>query len=358
MAAAASITGTATATSGTACTCLEDVLRKASLTGGHLQLRRPGDAIDGPLEREEHRLIGRVHRHEHGHAQDDAKHGEERPHRVLAEIRPADECQQSHLKFTDLPSLLWLGRRMNSEESPMRSGVRHFVWSTAGVFAIVGASVAVSYAQQIWFGGYGSTPPKFPTKDTFTGSFTFCRALFSSGYQRQKSGWSTDYPGADINFSIRLSELTKADVKMLHGTSEGDMPDPVVVRLTDDALFECPFILMEDAGTALFSDEEVARLREYLLKGGFLFVSDYHGEWAKQQFDEEIQRALPEFPIIDLTPPDHAIWHTLYPVKEIAQMASIQTWRRTGGSTIERWNTEGAPPMHAGFRIRMATSWW
>jgi hypothetical protein len=232
----------------------------------------------------------------------------------------------------------------------MKSGVRRLVWSAVGVMAIVGGSVAVSYAQQIWFGGYGSTPPKFPTKDTFTGSFTFCRALFNSGYQRQKSGWGTDYPGADINFSIRLSELTKADVKMDRGSSEGPMPDPVVVRLTDDELFQCPFILMEDAGTAVFSDYEVARLREYLLKGGFLFVSDYHGEWAKEQFDEQMGRVLPEYPIIDLTPPDHAIWHTLYPVKEIVQMASIQTWRRTGGSTIERWNIEGAPPNARGIQ--------
>ena len=118
----------------------------------------------------------------------------------------------------------------------------------------------------------------------------------------------------------------------------------MVVRLTDDNLFQCPFILMEDAGTAVFSDYEVARLRDYLLKGGFLFVSDYHGEWAKEQFDEQMGRVLPEYPIVDLTPPDHAMWHTLYPVKEIVQMASIQTWRRTGGSTIERWNLEGGPP--------------
>ena len=54
-------------------------------------------------------------------------------------------------------------------------------------------------------------------------------------------------------------------------------PDAVVVRLTDDALFQCPFIFMEDAGTARFTETEAERLRAYLLKGGFLLVSDYHG---------------------------------------------------------------------------------
>src|SRR5436190_553494 len=119
----------------------------------------------------------------------------------------------------------------------------------------------------------------------------------------------------------------------------------VVVNLTDDALFQCPFTLMEDAGTASFTDAEVARLRQYLLKGGFLLVSDYHGTWAQEQFDEEIGRALPhgEFPIIDLSPPDHPMWHTMFQVQTLPQMDSINTWRRTGGP-FARWNVEGAPP--------------
>jgi hypothetical protein len=105
---------------------------------------------------------------------------------------------------------------------------------------------------------------------------------------------------------------------------------------------------MEDAGTVQFSDLEVKRLREYLLKGGFLFVSDYHGIPALEQFDEEIGRVLPhaQYPIVDLTPPDHdhPLWHTMFNVSHLPQIASIQTWRRSGGSTIERWNIEGAPP--------------
>jgi hypothetical protein len=213
------------------------------------------------------------------------------------------------------------------------------------VIVVVGA-LTVTYAQQqrIWSGFYGYTPPKFPTPTTYDGSFNFCRAMFTSD-RRENQGWGTDYPGADINFSVRVSELTKVPVKRV---SDGEemVPDAVVVRLTDDWLFRCSFTLMEDAGTARFSDAEVERLRQYLLKGGFLLVSDYHGSLAKEQFDEEIGRVLPhhEFPIQDLTPPDHPIWNTMFHVTQIPQMASIQTWRRTGGGTIERWNENGAPP--------------
>ena len=229
----------------------------------------------------------------------------------------------------------------------MKSSGRRLTWIVAATIAVLGATVTAVYAQRIWAGFYGRTPPKFPTATTFDGNFHFCRVMFMSD-RREKQGWSTDYPGADINLSVRLSELTKIRVTLTHdGESEGEVPDTVVVRLTDDALFQCPFALMEDAGTARFSDAEVERLRQYLLKGGFLFVSDYHGSAAKQQFEEEIDRVLPhdKYPIVDLTPPnDHPLWHTMFTVSRIPQIASIQTWRRTGGGTVERWNEDASPP--------------
>jgi hypothetical protein len=226
----------------------------------------------------------------------------------------------------------------------MRTRGRRLIWIAAGIVAMLGAGMTVAHAQRVWSGFYGRTPPKFPTATTFDGAFHFCRVMFTSD-RREKQGWSTDYPGADINFSVRLAELTKTRVTLTHDGEE-EVPDAVVVRLTDDALFSCPFTLMEDAGTAHFTDAEVDRLRDYLLKGGFLFVSDYHGTAAKTQFDDEIARVLPRnrYPIVDLTPPDHPLWRMMLPVSHLPQMASIQTWRRTGGSTLERWNEDGSPP--------------
>ena len=227
----------------------------------------------------------------------------------------------------------------------MKTSGSRLIWVLGATIGILGVTVTAVYAQRIWAGYYGRTPPKFPTATTFDGNFHLCRVMFASD-RREKQGWGTDYPGADINLSVRLSELTKIRVTLTND-GEGEVPDTVVVRLTDDALFQCPFMLMEDAGTARFSDDEVQRLRQYLLKGGFLFVSDYHGTYAEQQFDEEIGRVLPpdQYPIIDLTPPnDHPLWHSMFTVPRLPQIASIQTWRRTGGSTIERWNVEAGPP--------------
>jgi hypothetical protein len=220
---------------------------------------------------------------------------------------------------------------------------RRVRWTVFAFLALM--ALAATAAAQIWAGGYGRTPARYPTPTTFQGGFNFCRVMFTSD-RREKQGWGTDYPGADINFSIRLSELTKVNVTMRDDSNEVPEPEAVVVRLTDDSLFKCPFIFMEDAGTLRFSAPEVARLRDYLLKGGFLLVADYHGYWAQEQFDEEIGRVLPRstFPIIDITPPhDHPLWHAMFNVTSLPQMASINTWRRTG-DVIERWNQDAAPP--------------
>src|SRR5687767_4948283 len=154
----------------------------------------------------------------------------------------------------------------------MLSVLRRFRPAVAAAFLAALAAGTVS-AQRIWYGGYGYTPPRFATEHSFQGSFNFCRAMFQSN-RREKRGWSTDYPGADLNFSTRLAELTKARVTMRRdrddATGEDYAPDAVVVRLTDDALFKCPFVLMQDSGTADFSAEEAQPLREYLLNGGFV----------------------------------------------------------------------------------------
>jgi hypothetical protein len=198
---------------------------------------------------------------------------------------------------------------------------------------LVALAAGTVSAQRIWYGGYGYTPPRFATQHSFQGSFNFCRAMFQSN-RREKRGWSTDYPGADLNFSTRLAELTKARVTMRQDSEEDGQPDAVVVRLTDDALFKCPFVLMEDAGTADFSAEEARRLGEYLRKGGFIFASDYWGPWARAQFDQEIALALPpsRFPTVDI-PLSHPLWNTVYNVERVPQIPSIQSWRRTGGNT-------------------------
>jgi uncharacterized protein DUF4159 len=200
--------------------------------------------------------------------------------------------------------------------------------------AIVLCAAAAAFAQKIWVGrgGFWRTPPKWATKANFDGSFNYCRVFYTSDRREAGgSGWDTDFPGADNNFSVRLAELTTMRVK-LDATGQ---PDYVVLRLTDPLLGKCPVLHFEDAGTMRLSEEEVQSLRAYLLKGGFLTSDDFWGTAAWNQWAEEMGRVVPEYPIIDI-PPDHPIMHTLYDVKEVEQVSSIQFWYRNNGAVSER----------------------
>jgi len=206
--------------------------------------------------------------------------------------------------------------------------MRRALW----ILALLALAAGAAHAQ-VWRGGFGFyAAPKHPSLDTFGHGFNHCRLMFASDH-REKRGWSTDYPGADFNFSVRLSELTKTRISR---DKMGD-PDYITVSADDEELFQCPYLLVEDGGSARFSEPEGKRLREYLLKGGFIFSSDYWGTRAGRQWAEEIGKVLPgdRYPIIDL-PPDHPIWHTMMVVKQVPQMASYQFWSRSGGGISER----------------------
>ena len=189
--------------------------------------------------------------------------------------------------------------------------------------------------------GVGSYPPRYPPKEFLDGAFMVCKLQYSSVRREPMGmGWSTDYPYAGINLMIRMSELTRVPVTR---NDKGE-PNYWVVRLTDDALFRCPIIMASDVGTMGLSDLEAMRLREYLLKGGFLWVDDFWGTRAWTQWSDQIHKALPEHEIFDI-PKEHAIRHMLFPVEGIEQVTNINNWFRTG-STSER----GDDSPHADFR--------
>ena len=207
--------------------------------------------------------------------------------------------------------------------------------ATACIVALTVTATA-AYAQQIILGGGGGFrgAPKWATPQSFDGSWNYCRGFFTSDYREPGgSGWNTDFPAADNNFSVRLAELTFVSVKL----ASNRQPDNVVVRLTDPLLFHCPMLFMEDVGTAALDQDEIESLRTYLLKGGLLWVDDFWGSLAWERWQDTIARVLPpgEYPVFDI-PPDHPILHTLYNVKSVPQVSSIQFWYRSSGDVSER----------------------
>jgi len=220
----------------------------------------------------------------------------------------------------------------------------------AVVLIAVIAMAAVAYAQRFGGGGRrrggggfrgGFYSVNRPDQNLLTGDFTFCRLAYRNAYDGDGGGWGVDYPRADQNLSIRLSELTKAPVNM----DENHDPHFYVLQATDPELFDCPFVMMSEPGTTGFEDEEAKALRQYMLKGGFLWADDFWGEYAWAHWEREVRKIFPErdqFPIIDV-PMEHSMFHTLFDSKKLPQIPSIGFWGGPGGSTSERGADSATP---------------
>ena len=85
--------------------------------------------------------------------------------------------------------------------------------------------------------------------------------------------------------------------------------DEVRVEVRDDRLFEYPFLYATGHGNVHFSDEDIERLRRYLLGGGFLFFNDSYG--MDQSIRREVQRLFPDRALVEL-PFSHPIYHCYY----------------------------------------------
>jgi hypothetical protein len=198
-----------------------------------------------------------------------------------------------------------------------------------------------AHAQQ-WGRGWRMDPLRSGAPEQ-RGGFTFCRLYYDS-VRREAfgQGWRTDYPASDANFMLRLSQLTTSQVSRWQ---DGQLAH-TVVSATDDDLFECPFLFASDVGTAGFSDVEVVLLRQYLLKGGFLWADDFWGDRALAHWTAELRRVLPMYDVVELQM-EHPIFSTAYAVRRVPQIPSIQFWRRSGGQTSERGEESAVARIYA-----------
>jgi hypothetical protein len=143
--------------------------------------------------------------------------------------------------------------------------------------------------------------------------------------------WLTDFPDSDLNFSYRLQQLTALKVN----------PVPVQLRLTDEKLFDYPFIYIIEPGNLEFHEDEVVALRRYLLNGGFLMIDDFWGDSALDNMLTQLKRVFPDRPAEEI-PLDHAIFQCVYRLKEKPQIPNVDTAinGRSQGITWE-WNHDG-----------------
>jgi hypothetical protein len=143
-----------------------------------------------------------------------------------------------------------------------------------------------------------------------------------------------DWPDSDDHFSMGVRRLTRIDTGA-----------PEHFRLTDDRLFDHPWLYATQTGWWGLSEGEIARLREYLLRGGFLVVDDFWGPEQWEVFRQTMERVLPEHPITEIAMSD-AVMHCLYDIteKDLTWIPGTRhLWRGSGGQIMVR-QPEGTAP--------------
>jgi len=165
--------------------------------------------------------------------------------------------------------------------------------------------------------------------------WVFGRLRYTNHPPRWNRGdWSTDFPKADRHFIQGLRRLTSG---LLDARSTEQVVDPAL-----DNLFDYPWLYAVEVGGMGFSEFEARRMREYLLKGGFLMVDDFHGDRQWAGFAEAMAEIFPDRPIVDLQEGD-AIFHTVYDIEQRFQvpgLAALQfdrTFEDYGGDYQPRW---------------------
>jgi hypothetical protein len=162
----------------------------------------------------------------------------------------------------------------------------------------------------------GLTAAQMNEKAEFSWSrLQYTSAIRGFGYYGYGYGgtWSRDYPKADRQFLIALRRLTRINAR----------PVEQVVNLDSDEIFNYPWVYAVQVQTWTFTDAEAKKLHDYLMKGGFLMVDDFHGTEDWESFLRGMRMVLPNSPIEDLSDNDE-IFHVLYDLGQRFQVPGEQ----------------------------------
>jgi len=145
--------------------------------------------------------------------------------------------------------------------------------------------------------------------------------------------WAIDYPLAEEHFFPALRRSTNIQVA----------DDEVHVEVTDDHVFDYPFLFMQQPGRGNWSPnaKEASRLREYCERGGFLLVDDLHGEYDWQVFASSMRRVFPDRPIVDIPEAD-PLMHVFFDLKDRTAIPGLRHLGRTRSGQIDAF-LEGPP---------------
>ena len=154
--------------------------------------------------------------------------------------------------------------------------------------------------------------------------FHFVRLIYGGGggsdkfYGRGLS-WTTDWPEAEHFFIQGVKRLTNVDVTSvsLPNGQGGER-----IKLGVDNVYDYPFLYAVEVGHWNLTDDEAAILRDYLLRGGFFIVDDFHGTREWEVFMASMRKVFPDRPVVELDE-SNEIMHTVYDLDKKIQIPGL-----------------------------------
>ena len=145
------------------------------------------------------------------------------------------------------------------------------------------------------------------------------------GGTRFGGGWGTDFPASDCKFMWGIQRLS--NIRVYDKT-------PHLVTALDPELFNYPYLYIVSPHRMYLVREEAAKLREYLLRGGFLHVDDFWGLQQRRAVEEELRKIFPDRQMVKLSL-DHEVFHTFFDIDTVMQIPNVnngcngrQTWEQ------------------------------
>ena len=201
--------------------------------------------------------------------------------------------------------------------------IRYLLVALAGI-CLLGTALAAQRPFRQYPGVEYPTYP-FPDNPSQLSEWVFARMMYrparigpafrwAGNWAEGFTSWTIDYPQGDRHMAETVRRLTRIDAR----------PFEQPVNLDDaDDVFNWPWLYAVEVGWWDLTDAQAAKLRQYLLRGGFLMVDDFHGtaEWAV--FLRSIQRVFPDRPIVEI-PDRDPIFHTLFDMDNRFQVPGLQ----------------------------------
>lgn len=191
--------------------------------------------------------------------------------------------------------------------------------------------------------GNGNDGRQLPPPDR---EFRFARLAYNGNFMGGGRGgganaWLTDALDAEYHLLQGIRRLTRIDAidstsrqfNLTRINPEEPLRDEAIAVTADSpVLYNFPFLYAVEVGRWHLDDREAAALRDYLEKGGFLMVDDFHGSVQWEGFMESMRRVFPDREVVDI-PPEHEVFHVLYDLDQRKQIPGIFSVMR--GTTFE-----------------------